>query len=521
MTITLSDQDKSTLRIAAYGAVSLMAAAGAAGKPHKIATTGSIALGSATGLTGHVLADYPEVSDLTGESVAEIADRVLPALTAAMNLLKQQDPAEAGNFRSTVLIAVETAQTHQGPPSPAAAAMARKITEALDAARAATADSGAVPEAAAGQDRLELQKAIEEIVEFGFLGVSLRVHDERGEWAGSAGARELGGTAKPPIDGHVRIGSNTKTFTATLVLQLVAEGRIELDTPAADYLPEFGLDRRITVRMLLQHTSGLFNFTGEVYDDGTIVHGIPIPYSTTGKEWVDNRFRTYRPEELVRLALSKPARFEPGTGWSYSNTNYVLARLLIEKVTGRSLAEEMRRLILGPLNLSGTVVPDASPEIPKPHAHVYYRYEDAGEQKTIDITRQNPSWVSTGGDMISTSQDLHTFISALLGGKLLPAPLLAEMCTPHATGLPNMDYGLGVFVQKTDCGGTVITHNGGTVGSAALMYSTPDGSKTMTAALNWVDDADLSIAAAFQNAQQKLVNEVFCGEQADPAQPTD
>jgi D-alanyl-D-alanine carboxypeptidase len=390
---------------------------------------------------------------------------------------------------------------------------------AVDAARVAVADSEAMSATAAGQDRPELQKAIEEIVESGFLGVSLRVRDERGEWAGSAGVAELGGTAKPPVNGHARIGSNTKTFTATLVLQLVAEGKIELDTPAADYLPEFGLDRRITVRMLLQHTSGLFNFTGEVYDDGTIVHGIPVPYGTTGKEWVDKRFHTHRPEELVRLALSKPARFEPGTGWSYSNTNYVLARLLIEKVTGRSLAEQMHERILGPLGLSGTVVPDASPEIPEPHAHIYYRYEEAGQQKTIDITRYSPSWVSTGGDMISTSQDLATFISALVGGRLLPVPLLAEMCTPHATGLPNMDYGLGVFVQKTECGGTVITHNGGNVGSATLMYSTPDGSKTLTAVLNWVDDADMSIAAAFQNAQQRLVSEVFCGEQADPARP--
>ena len=97
--------------------------------------------------------------------------------------------------------------------------------------------------------------------------------------------------------------------------------------------------------------------------------------------------------------------------------------------------------------------------------------------------------------MISTTQDLHTFISALLGGKLLPAPLLAEMCTPHPTGIPNMDYGLGVFVQNTDGGGTVISHNGGTAGHAALMYSTPDGSKTLTAALNYVDDAALSMAA--------------------------
>ncbi|GGQ26885.1 serine hydrolase domain-containing protein [Streptosporangium pseudovulgare] len=382
------------------------------------------------------------------------------------------------------------------------------------------ADSGAVPEAVSGQDRPELQKAIEEIVESGFIGVSLRVHDERGEWAGSAGARELGGTAKPPINGHVRIGSNTKTFTATLVLQLVAEGRLGLDAPAADHLPELGLDRRITVRMLLQHTSGVFNFTGEVYDDGTVVPGIPIPYGTTGKEWVDNRFRSYRPQELVELALSRPARFEPGTGWSYSNTNYVLARLLIEKVTGRTQAEEMQRLILGPLGLSGTVAPDTSPEIPAPHTHAYYRYEDTGERKTIDVTRQNPSWISTGGDMISTTRDLATFISALLGGRLLPAPLLAEMCTPHPTGIPNMDYGLGVFVVTTDCGGTVISHNGAAVGHAALMYGTPDGGKTLTAALGCVDDADLSIAAAFRKAQQRLLNEVFCGRRADPAQPT-
>ncbi|GAA2663824.1 serine hydrolase domain-containing protein [Nonomuraea recticatena] len=364
-----------------------------------------------------------------------------------------------------------------------------------------------------GQDRPELQKAIEEIVESGFVGMTLRVNDERGEWVGSAGLRELGESAKPPIDGHVRIGSVTKTFTATLVLQLVAEGKVELDTPADDYLPEFGLDRRITVRMLLQHTSGVFNFTGEVYEDGTVAPGI----TWSGQEWVDNRFKAHRPEELVGLALSKPSRFEPGTDWSYSNTNYVLARLLIEKVTGRTYAEELQRLILGPLGLSGTVAPTTQTEIPEPHAHAYYRYEEAGQEKTVDVTRQNPSWISSGGDMISTTQDLRTFISALVGGKLLPASLLAEMCTPE----PKVGYGLGVFVQDNGCGGTLITHNGG---HAGLMYSTPDGSKTLTASLNYVDDAALSMGVAFQKATQRLVNEVFCGGQAgapdETAEPT-
>ncbi|XVS60682.1 serine hydrolase domain-containing protein [Actinosynnema sp. CA-299493] len=388
-----------------------------------------------------------------------------------------------------------------------------------DAADETTSDGPAVTTSdgptTTGQDRPELRKAMEEIVESGFVGVSVRVRDERGEWVGSAGAAELGGAAKPSTEGHVRIGSTTKTFTAVVVLELVAEGRVGLDRPAADYLPGFGLDERITVRMLLRHTSGLFNFSGEVYDDGTIVPGIAIPYGTTGGEWLDNRFRTYHPHELVESALAKPARFEPGAGWSYSNTNYVLARLLVENVTGRSIAEETHRLIVGPLGLSGTVLPGASPELPEPHAHAYYRYEDAGESKTVDVTRQNPSWISAGGDMISTTRDLRKFLSALLGGDLLPAPLLAEMCEPHPTGIPDMDYGLGVFVLDT-AHGTVISHNGAAAGHAALMYGTPDGSRTLTAALNCVDDDRLSIATAFRTAQRRLVDEVFGREQSDP-----
>ncbi|MER5646013.1 hypothetical protein [Streptosporangium sp. NPDC002524] len=135
MSVTLTDQDKQTLRTAAYGAVTLLSAAGAAGKPgaHRIATDGSIALASATGLVGHVLADKSTGVKLNGKSVAAIADHVLPALTASMSLLKKQDPAEADNFRATVLLALETA-THHGEPTPTLTDMTRKITTALDAA---------------------------------------------------------------------------------------------------------------------------------------------------------------------------------------------------------------------------------------------------------------------------------------------------------------------------------------------------------------------------------------------------
>ncbi|MEV0437179.1 serine hydrolase domain-containing protein [Nocardia sp. NPDC050413] len=362
----------------------------------------------------------------------------------------------------------------------------------------------------ATQDRPELQELIERIVDNGFVGASLRVNDERGEWVGSAGVSELGATTPPPVDGHVRIGSNTKTFTAAIVLRLVAEGRIELDAPAIRYLPDYALDERVTVRMLLQHTSGIFNITGELYEDGTIVPGVPS--TIAGKEWVDKRFETYRPEDLANLALSKPARFEPGTGWSYSNTNYIIARLLVEQVTGRSLAEEAQRLIFGPLGMTDTVLPGASTDLPDPHPHAYYRYSDGGEQHTVDVTVHNPSWVCTGGDMISTTADLHTFISALLDGTLLPEPLLAEMLRTHDTGIPGMPYGLGVFVQETEGGATVITHNGGIAGYATLMYSTPDASVTMTAYLTFVDDAEMTMAPAFQVAQKSLVDAVFGGE---------
>ncbi|WP_306358417.1 serine hydrolase [Nocardia sp. CC213A] len=374
---------------------------------------------------------------------------------------------------------------------------------------AGTAGCANGPEAAAEPDRPELQKAIQAVVDAGYAGVQMRVHDQRGEWVGSAGVSKLGESAKPPTDGRFWAGSNAKTFTATLVLQLVAEGRVGLDDPVAGFLPELGVDPRITVRMLLQHTSGIFNYTGEYFADGSIVPGIPAK----DKEWVDNRFHSYRPEELVRLALSKPLRFTPGTDQSYSNTNYTLAGLLIEKVTARPYAEEMQRRILGPLDLRGTVIPSPeNDELPGPHAHGYYRYQDGGEWKVTDVARQNLSLLPAAGDIISTTQDLHTFFSALNSGELLPASLLSEMRTPHG----QLGYGLGVFVEDLgpNCGGTVLRHNGSPPGGyGALMYSTPDGSKTLTASIT-TGDAAINPAVEYPKILERLLDVVFCSEQA-------
>ncbi|GII80809.1 serine hydrolase [Sphaerisporangium rufum] len=364
-----------------------------------------------------------------------------------------------------------------------------------------------------GQDRPELHEAIEAFVAAGFAGIQMRVHDDQGEWVGSAGVRKLGETTPPPTDGRFWAGSVAKTFTATGVLQLVAEDKIGLDAPVADHLPGLGLDRRITTRMLLRHTSGLFNYTGEYYDDGTFAPGVPA----AGKEWVDTRLATYRPLELVRLALSKPARFEPGTGWSYSNTNYTLAALLIEQVTDRSYGEQMDERILRPLGLGDTVLAGEVTDLPEPHAHGYYRYQDAGEWKVADVSRQNLSLLPGAGGTISTTKDLHTFFAALNGGRLLPDPLLAEMREPHGP----IGYGLGIFVQ--DLGpdhGTIYHHNGGAPGGyGALMYSSPDGAKTMTAGLT-TGDAPNDPAEMFPKALNALVEAVFRGEHRDAPKAT-
>lgn len=382
------------------------------------------------------------------------------------------------------------------------------ITAVVATLLAGVALAGTAAADTTGPHRPDLEATVQAIADSGFAGVQVRVHDDRGDWVGSAGVRKVGSAAKPPTNGRFRIGSNTKTFVSTVVLQMVGEGKVGLDEPVAGYLPEFSIDRRITVRMLLQHTSGLFDYVGAQLPDGTIVPGIPL----VGQEFVDNRFHTYRPEELVRFSLSKPALFAPGTDWGYTNINYLLAGLVIEKVAGRPYGDELQRRILRPLGLRDTSLPGTSPEIPGPHAHGYYRYQDAGQFKVVDITRQNPSWASSAGEIISTTKDLHTFFSALNRGKLLPAPLLAEMRTPHPKG----SYGLGLWVGDGGPGcGVVYKGMGGFHGYGTIMGSTPDGSRTFELSLTYGDKvSDNDLAVAYDKADKTLVNKVICGRQA-------
>jgi D-alanyl-D-alanine carboxypeptidase len=352
--------------------------------------------------------------------------------------------------------------------------------------------------ATADQGRTELRAAMTALAEAGMAGVQLRIHDEQGDWAGSAGVRELSG-GKVPTDGRFRAGSITKTFMTTVVLQLVNEGKVVLDDPIEKYLPQYGFDPRITVRMLLRHTSGLFNYTGDVTADGTPDPGIPL----FGKDFTENRFRTYTPDELIAVALSKPARFAPGTEWRYSNTNFIVIGQLVERVTGTPYAVQVWRRILAPLHLRETVLPGSSKDIPGPHAHGYYAYRDAGQFHVLDATRLNPSWAGSAGEIISTTRDLDTFIKALLGGRLLPANLLAEMTTPSLS--PAYGLGMELLDAGPTCGGVYYGHTGGIHGYQSVMFSSPDRTTRLEISIT-TGDLDLSDPEAAARAGAALNN---------------
>ncbi|MFJ1955368.1 serine hydrolase domain-containing protein [Streptomyces microflavus] len=276
----------------------------------------------------------------------------------------------------------------------------------------------------------------------------------------TAGVGDLTTGAKVPREGQVRIGSNTKTFVAVVVLQLVAERRMSLDAFVDTYLPGLvrgkGIDgRRITVRQLLQHTSGLPEYTSHLGDDA----------------------RYYAPRELLATALRHPADFDPGKSWKYSNTNYVLAGLIVQKVTARPLADEIDRRVIKRIGLRHTYFPapgDAS--IREPHPHGYY--QESAQTPLRDITEVDPSWGWAAGQMISTNSDLNRFFTALLAGRLLPPAQLAEMRTTvpaEATFGPGARYGLGLVSRPLPCGGLSWGHGGSFPGYETRGGVTADG----------------------------------------------
>jgi D-alanyl-D-alanine carboxypeptidase len=361
-----------------------------------------------------------------------------------------------------------------------------------------TAQSAPPPDAA-------IQQKLDAVTERGIPGAQLVITDpDRGTRVLRAGTGNTATGEPIPDDSRARIGSNTKAFVATVVMQLVDEGLVDLDTNVEHYLPGIvtgnGNDgSRVTIRDLLQHTSGLTDY---------LAHGGAKPEDirpgqlqiATSEEPVGH----YTPTDLVKIAMSLSPGPDTRDEAVYSNTNYVLLGMLIEKVTSRPAAEEITTRIIGPLGLRDTYFPDAGEkQIRGPHAHGYHRI---GERQ-VDVTDGDVSWADTAGAMVATGADLNTFFAALMGGDLVSQDRLAEMKrTVPFDRSPKDRYGLGLVRVNSSCGKEIWGHGGGIPGFATSGGVDTSG-RAVTLTFNHIPMSE----DAFDAAQQ-VVDAAMCAD---------
>ncbi|MFE5587722.1 serine hydrolase domain-containing protein [Kitasatospora sp. NPDC056531] len=313
---------------------------------------------------------------------------------------------------ATVTIGVDVAPAFAAP-APAAA-----TTAAVAAAPLPPLDPAAIRAALDQRPAAEVTSAF------------VRVSGSAGSFTGTSGTGDAAtGQAVDP-DGRFRIGSISKVFTTTVLLQLVGEHRLNLDDPAQQYLPDVQLpDDSVTVGQLLNHTSGLPTGSEEMWGDGSAA-------------WFEaHRLDSWTPQEVVAKIEGQPMNFQPGTAQQYNGINTFLAGLVIEDVTGHSFAHEVRHRIIQPLGLHQTSAPDGDdPALPHPAAHGYLSLGGSG---TVDVTEQSP-WPWAEGGMISSAPDLDRFITALFQGGLLPASVQENLFTvPDVPNFHNNDCGKG------------------------------------------------------------------------------
>ncbi|MFB8085935.1 serine hydrolase domain-containing protein [Streptomyces sp. NPDC055992] len=335
---------------------------------------------------------------------------------------------------------------------------------------------------AATPDHLsQLQRDADGLRDDGVTGVSVRLETPHRVRTVRSGVNDLSTGQPVATDGYLRIGSTTKTFVATVLLQLAGEGRLSLDDTVDTWLPGlvrgYGNDgHRVVLRQLLQHTSGLPDYIGDVVPD----------LSAAG--YRVNRWTTYTSRQRVALAMKHPPSFAPGLGWEYSNTNYVLAGMVIKAVTGHSWEYEVRARILRPLRLTRTLTPGNRPFLPGPHARNYQQFEPGGAMTDTTVAYL-PFDADADGSMISTAADTNRFYTALVQGRLLAPAQLAEMQrtveVPADRGFPpGTRDGLGLFWTPLACGGGYWGHSGDGFGYLLWPATTPNGRTIVTVSLH-------------------------------------
>ena len=348
-----------------------------------------------------------------------------------------------------------------------------------------------------------LQKDLDALVAAGAPGAILFVRDGGRITSLAAGLGDIARTTPMRTDNHFKIASLTKTYTATVVLQLVGEGKLSLDDTVGRRLPGVVPNGgRITIRQLLNHTSGLADF------ESNPRYLKPYLSGNFGHYWA--------PRQLVRMGVSLKPLFVPGAGWSYSNTDYVVAQLIVEKVTGKPLGVELKRRIFQPLGLDQTSYP-TKPGLPSPYAHGYRLF---GELPLVDVTGLSPSLAPGSGAIVSTVRDVADFYRALLAGKVLEPEQLKAMkqTVSERTGKPAASgpgYGLGIarsgiarpsVAVGVSCAGW--GHSGELAGYDVSSAFSEDGRRQAVLMIN--QDAS-TLAKDALPLYYRLIDKAFCG----------
>ncbi|MGW6824215.1 serine hydrolase domain-containing protein [Streptomyces sp. NPDC055005] len=319
----------------------------------------------------------------------------------------------------------------------------------------------------------------------------------RGTYEKSFGVADTRTGTPMKSDLYTRIGSITKTFTITGVLQLVDAGKVALDDPISRYVTGVPGGDEITLRQLAGMRSGLFNYTED-------------------KAWLAqlraDPHQAYTPRGLLDIAFSHPPNFAPGTKWQYSNTNTVLLGMMIEKVSGQSLGDYLEEHVFTPLKLNDTSLPDDS-AIPDPHAHGYTDFTP--DDSVADATDWNPSWAWAAGGAVSDLDDLHAWAPALADGTLLTKETQAERLETRSVGVPGASYGLGIL----DFNGW-LGHNGELPGYESIAAQLPAEDATLVVLVNTdIDYKGMNLSSMIGNAVTSIVTPDHVWP-VPPAQPS-
>jgi D-alanyl-D-alanine carboxypeptidase len=333
----------------------------------------------------------------------------------------------------------------------------------------------------------------------GVVGVqAAALQDGVSDWA-SAGVARVEGELALTRQSRFRIASTTKTFVAAATLQLVEQGALSLDDTVEQWLPGVVTGplhdgSGITVRQLLQHTSGLAN---HVDDQVALLEG-----ATSADEVRALLERAWSADELIALALAHPPQFAPGEGWAYTDTGYVLIGQVLEAVTGETWHTRVESQLLAPLGLSDTIVPSVDLAIPGAAMHGYAQLP--GDDGPSDVTALNPSSLGAAGALLSTPSDVARFFAALLAGDVLGPAQLAQMQTTVAIeGEGGPEYGLGLAWVPSACEGGRWMHDGDTLGYHTRTGVSADGRRSVVVAIS--GDAD------FEEPAAALIDFVLCG----------